>query len=270
MLIRTNRIRVAYYDFRPAFSRPDAVRNDPVRRIVSTANHVTGPHGRYRDSLLFQKRFDITCRYKLGTGFGVGIRVKAIQFFIFPISPFPFPVLIYLIRCNIDDRFNAFRLTDAFQNIHRSHHIHIIRIYRISVGFPHDRLGRHVNHNLRAALLKSLLQGIQIPDIPFYGLHTLIQRKHLKQRAWSIRHQCIPCHICSCFQKRFTHPGTFKTGMSGNKYFSVFILLQCIHALLLIIISSGPIPQHCVLSGSSLPTFPPSFPDRRQPRRNPS
>ena len=46
-------------------------------------------------------------RRKLRAGFAVGIRVISVEWFVLPIAPFPFFILIYLVGRDVYDGTNA-------------------------------------------------------------------------------------------------------------------------------------------------------------------
>ena len=93
----------------------------------------------------------------LGTGFTVGIRIKAIERLILAVAPLPFFILIDLIGRDIQETLYARILSDALTDIDGSHDIGLVGIDRILVRIPHDRLCREMKHDLRLRLFKDLL-----------------------------------------------------------------------------------------------------------------
>ena len=94
---------------------------------------------------------------KLGTGFAVGIRIKAIKRLILAVAPLPFFILIDLIGRDIQETLYARILSDTFTDIDGSHHIGLVGVNRILIGIPHDRLCCEMKHDLRLRLFKDLL-----------------------------------------------------------------------------------------------------------------
>ena len=68
----------------------------------------------------------VAMSHQFGAGFGVGIRIVAIQLLIFPIAPRPFLVQIDLIGCNIQKRLHGIGTSNALQNIDCTHHICLV------------------------------------------------------------------------------------------------------------------------------------------------
>ena len=156
MLERTGRVGIAHHNLFPFGRRPHTVRNDAVCREISAADDIAGTAGGNRAVPLSKKGLLIAVSDQLRAGFAVGIGIIAVQTVIFPVAVLPLSIFIDLIGRHIHKGTDRRTKTDAFQYMHRSHHIGFIGIHRFPVGFPHNGLGCQMKHNLRLHPVKYL------------------------------------------------------------------------------------------------------------------
>ena len=101
MLIRAGGMRIADDDRLLRHRCANTVRNDPVIRKVSSADHVSGTAGRDRTVSVRKEGLFIAVCHKLGARFAVGIRIIAVQAVHLAVAVLPLPVLVDLIRRHV-------------------------------------------------------------------------------------------------------------------------------------------------------------------------
>ena len=165
-----------------------------------------------------KKAIFVAMRYQLGTRLRIGVRVKAIQFLIFPVSPGPLLIEINLVGCHVQEGFDAAAVANAFQNVYRTHDVGLVGVGRVFVAVTDNRLSCQMQHNFRLCLIERSLQSFVIPNVANHRMNVVFDSGNFKQRWRRGRIQRITRHDCSGVGQHFTQPGALETSVSSNKY----------------------------------------------------
>src|SRR6185369_11568566 len=233
MLPGSNCVRVAdLYRF-TGQDRPDDVRDQPVVSPVATTDDIAGTgrgHGNTMPLVIFWIEVGgaIGGRHQFRTPLAVGIRVIPPHRLVFPVSPDPLPVFVHLVSSDINHRLDRPAGSYRLQKMHGPHDVGCIGLHRNLVGVSYQRLGRHVNDDLRSCSQHLCFKPLRIPHIGDDRMHQLPDMCHFEKARTRRRLQSIPGNFRSQAMKPEGKPGAFETGMTGEKgLFSLPEICRC-------------------------------------------
>ena len=181
MLEGPHGIRIPEYQRAAALCRPDTVGDNAVRREITASDHISRSRRADCDALLLQERTDVAVGHQLRAGFGVGIRIIAIQPVRLHETGPLLAVLIDLVGSDVQEGADAGALPHAFTDVHCAHDVCSVGHHRFPVGKADNGLGRHVQHEFRLRLAEHLHKMSQIPDIARHGTHSVLQFQKFKK-----------------------------------------------------------------------------------------
>jgi len=137
--------------------------------------------------------------------------------FVFTVTPDELPIFVALVTGYVDYRTRLPELSEGFKKVNRSHDIGGIGFNRIVVAATHDRLRRHVDDHLRAALGDDRLEPREIPDVHTNGADGGSDPGLLEQ-IWLCRGiKRAAGDLCSKGIEPQREPASLETRMSGDK-----------------------------------------------------
>ena len=182
MLVWPCGIGIAHPDGSSGLRGAHTIRNDAVVGKIAAADYVARPGRRNRRCVFStEKAADVTMRHQLRAALGIGIRIIAIQWVVFPVAPDPFLVVVDLVGGYVEHAAHCIAHPYTFQQIHRTHHVGFIGVARFPVAVTNDGLCRQMQHNLRPGVIKTGLEHFKIPYIANHALHVSIKAGERKQ-----------------------------------------------------------------------------------------
>src|SRR6185503_931508 len=127
------------------------------------ADHVARARGRDRDAAVGgEERVAVGRGDELRAGLAVAVGIPAALRLVLAVAPFPFAVLVDLVRGHVDRDAHVIGLPYGVEHVHGAHHVGRVRPHRVDVGAPYQRLGRHVDDDLGALHGERLAHGYGI------------------------------------------------------------------------------------------------------------
>ena len=214
---------MAEYHLTRLQQRRHGVRDQLVRRPVSTADHIAGARTREPDAVLCEARqrekgIAIRLPDQFRTGLAVGIRIAPAKGIGFQIAPFQAPVLIALVARDVDHRARAAQASNGFDQVDRAHDIGRIRLDGILVRTQNDRLRRHVKDDLRLKAVHSIDESFEVTHITEGGVDQLIDARKLKEAGLRGRLQRVTGDSCTKGVEQQTKPSALESSMTCNQY----------------------------------------------------
>ncbi len=144
---------------------------------VATADHIAGPsagnaYARYRTRGGREERALIGGGDQFRTCLTVAIRIVAAEPVAFRVSVRAFKIFVAFVTCHVDHGAHAADLANRVEHVNGAHHIGPVRVDRVHIRAPDQRLRGEVKHHFGPRGVHSVAYGGQIPHVAANGLHT--------------------------------------------------------------------------------------------------
>ena len=196
------------------------IRNEPVVCPIAAADDVARPAGSDRHAMLFvfirmEVGVAVCGRHQFCAALAAGVGIVTAHRFILAVAPCPFAVLVTLIGGDIHHRLHAVCAAHRFKQIHCAHHVGGVGVDRFDIGIAHQRLRRHVDHDLGFVFGKHRAQMRQIADVSYDAGHALTDFGNLEQAGVRRRSQRVTHHLSTHGLQPERQPASFEAGVSG-------------------------------------------------------
>ena len=202
----------------------DTIGDEAVSAPVAAADDVACSGGGCADGRNLRKeRFQISAENELCTPFGRTVGVMAAHRIVFPVSPYPFVVLIAFVAGDIDQDFDAGGFSDDLKHIDRTADVCIKGQFRLFVGEADKRLRGQMKNKFRLIFFKSLRQQVEIADISIDIRDFIPEFRGREIVGFAGRIKGIADNIRPQFLQPDRQPGSFETCVTGDQNLFIFI-----------------------------------------------
>ena len=206
----------------PSLKSANQVRNQPILRPVSSANHIAGARSCQRDMVFAQP-----VSREVGTAIGRThnlraclarrIRIMPAERVRFAVRTGPLLILVAFVRRHANHRAHARRFPHGLQHMRRSHHIGRISSQWIGIRTPHQRLCSKMEYHLWRKLGHRRFELCTVANIAANILKNSANRGCGKQ-IWSrLRIKRVPANQRSARSQPKREPPTLESGVASEE-----------------------------------------------------
>src|SRR5581483_11348644 len=225
------RLRPANNDGLTGRNAAHDIGHETVLGPVATADHVSGARRSYCRAVLREERAPVGGGDQLCRTLAGAVRIVAAHRVVLAISPEPFAVFIAFITRDHHNGPYRRRVPRGFEHVHRSHHVGCICLNWLSVGTPHQRLRRVVEHDFRRVIFEEGGHSREIADISEDGHHVARDACGLEETGFSVWWQRKADYARTQQFQPGCQPATFETAVAGHQdSFAAIEIGERIHA----------------------------------------
>ena len=217
VLIGSGGVGIPYADFFSGFHGANTIGNDAVARKISAADDITGTGGRDGNVPVRKKTVDVTVRYQFGTGFGVRVRVEAVERLVLAVAPAPLVVLVDLVGRNVENAFDTRIPTHTLHEVDRPHDVRSIGAARVFVALADDGLRGKMQYDFGLRLRENGLQPFKVADVGDDAFHPVRQSRKVEQVWFCRRFQAVAGNCSSGIYEHPAKPCALESRMPGYK-----------------------------------------------------
>ena len=137
--------------------------------------------------------------------------------FVFAVAPVPFAVFVAFVGGDVDDGADAGGVAHAFQQVNGAHDVGGVGVDRVAVGLAHQRLGGHVDDDIRLGLLQGGLQGGQVANVGDMAGDALPYPGEFIQAGPGVGRQRVPRDLGAELAQPERQPTAFEAGVAGEE-----------------------------------------------------
>ena len=212
------RARVADLDDVAARGAAHDVGNEPVFRPVAAADDVARARARHADAALFEERAPIGGRHELGRALAGAVRVVTTHRVGLAVRLDLLAVLVALVTGDDHDRAHRRKCSHGLEHVGGAHHVRLEGVDRLAVALAHQRLRRHVQHDLRLVRRRHRGERLQIANVAEGRRDQLGGAPELEQARRGIGRQGVARDFGSHRRKPVRCPGAFEAGMTRQEH----------------------------------------------------
>ncbi len=199
----------------PGCKRANAVGDQPILRPIAAADDIACARGGDRRSV-GKEAVAKTHRHQLRTGLAVAVGIMAAETIGFDERPAFIMVFVHFVARHDEHAFQLLESPAGLQQDGGAEHVGRVRRERVAIRLAHQRLGGHVNHDLRIRADQCIANFIFVANIGDVRMRAALHdAKHI---GLSGRRQGVTRHLCAQGLQPEVQPCALETGVPGQKH----------------------------------------------------